>query len=338
MVMWLGKVEEIGRLIAAKSYKKAIAILRQNLQADQENVWLRQQLADVLVLDGQKDLALAILSRLADSFAQGGFHAKAIAVIKKMQRVDPTRTDLDEKLAAVLSEDSQQQRLQAALRRPEQSRFARLDTQPPAQAPAEVPAPPPASASPAPAATAAPPAAPAPSLVQRPARPEDEELVIEIFGLDEAGEERTRFGAIGRSPLFSELGDPELVALMQGLRLLTYEPGEIVVSEGEPGDSLFVLASGTVRVYVRDAAGRNRQVRTLDEGEFFGEISLVTGQARSATVIAATPCELLELHQGTLRVIGRDHPQVPIVIREFCDRRLGSAEETSARGEPPQRT
>ena len=91
-------------------------------------------------------------------------------------------------------------------------------------------------------------------------------------------------------------------------------------------------------MYVRDAAGRNRQVRTLDEGEFFGEISLVTGQARSATVTATTPCELLELHQGTLRVIGRDHPQVPIVIREFCDRRLGSIEETSARGEPPRRT
>ncbi|HPC82856.1 MAG TPA: cyclic nucleotide-binding domain-containing protein [Thermoanaerobaculaceae bacterium] len=328
MAMWLGKVDEVGKLIAARQYKKAIVLLRQNLQADPENIWLRQQLADVLVLDGQKDLAMAILSRLADSFAQGGFHAKAIAVIKKMQRIDPSRTDLEEKLTVMMSEDAEQQRFRAALRRPDQTRFARLGETPPAPAEA-APEPEPA---PAPAAPAPPPPL---RIAQKPATPEEEELVVELFGLEEPSEERARYKGVGRSPLFSELSDPDLVALMQGLRLLTFEPGEIVVTEGEPGDSLFVLSSGRVRVYARDRAGRNRQVRLLDEGEFFGEISLVTGQPRTATIVAATPCELLELHQGSLRVIGEKHPQVSLVIRDFCDRRLGSREETAARGEQP---
>lgn len=324
MAMWLGKVEEVGKLIAAKQFKKAIVLLRQNLQADQDNIWLRQQLADVLVMDGQKELALAILSRLADSFGQDGFHAKAIAVIKKMQRIDPTRTELEEKLAVIMSEDAQQQRLQAALKRPDQTRFARLGDSPPVAAAkaATQPSPPPAAATlPEP-----------PTISRKPATREEEDLVVEVFGLEATSEERERYKGVGRSPLFSDLADSDLVAVMQGLKLLTFEPGEIVVSEGEPGDSLFVLASGTVRVYARDDAGRSHQVRTLEDGEFFGEISLVTGQARSATVIAATPCELLELHQGSLRVIGEKHPQVPIVIRDFCDRRLGSQEEAAARG------
>lgn len=327
MAMWLGKVEEVGKLIAAKQYKKAIALLRQSLQTDPHNIWLRQQLADVLVLDGQRGLAMAILSRLADSFAQDGFHAKAIAVIKKMQRIEPSRTDLEEKLAAIMSEDVQQQRFQAALRRPEQTRFAQHKQTPAA----------PVEPTPQAASVPAPPAPlPTPTLVQKPATPEEEELVIEIFGLEEPSSERARYAGIGRSPLFSELSDADLVALMQGLQLLSFEPGEIVVTEGEPGGSLFVLCSGRMRVFVRDQAGRNRQVRTLEEGDFFGEISLVTGQPRTATVVTATPCELLELHQATLRNIGEKHPQVPLVIRDFCDRRLGSLEESAARGTSPR--
>lgn len=335
MVMGLGKVEEIGKLIAAKQYKKAIELLRRNLQADNENIWLRQQLADVLVLDGQKDLAVAILSRLADAYAQDGFYAKAIAVIKKMQRVDPSRTDLEEKVAMIISQDSQRQRFQGSLRRPEQTRFARLENGPAAPTPAAERAPKPAFPT---APDLPPPAArtPAASIAERPATPEEEELVVEVFGLAGTSTERSVHEGIARSPLFSELSEVDLAALVQGLELLTFEPGEIVVTEGEPGDSLFVLASGRVRVSARDRAGRNHQVRVLDEGEFFGEISLVTGQARTATVTAATPCELLELHRDRLRAIGERHPQVPLVVTDFCDRRLGSREELAARGEPRQ--
>lgn len=334
MGMWLGKVEQVGKLVAAKQYKKAIGLLRNNLQADQDNIWLRQQLADVLVLDGQQEMALAILSRLADSFAQDGFHAKAIAVIKKMQRIDPARTDLEEKLAGIMGQDAQQQRLQAALKRPEETRFARLDDTPPAPVP-----------QPATVAEAAPetgfPSSPTPAagtvdtIARKPGSAEELELVMEVFGKPEKETARDQFKGAGRSPLFSDLSDSELVAVMQGLNLLSFEPGEIVVSEGEPGDSLFVLASGNVRVFARNHTGRYRQIRTLEEGEFFGEVSLITGQPRSATVVAATPCEVLELPQGALRAMAEKHPKLPMVVSEFCDRRLGSQEEAAARGEPP---
>lgn len=120
---------------------------------------------------------------------------------------------------------------------------------------------------------------------------------------------------------------------MQGLQLPSFEPGEIVVTEGEPGASLIVFASGRVRVSACDQTGHDRQVRTLDEGAFFGEISLVIGQPRTATVVAVTPCDLFELHQSPLRAIGENHPQAPITIREFRDRRPGSSEEATARDE-----
>jgi len=334
MAMWLGRVEQVGKLVAAKQYKKAIVLLRQNLQADQDNIWLRQQLADVLVLDGQKELALAILSRLADSFAQDGFHAKAIAVIKKMQRIDPSHADLEKKLAGIMGQDAQQKRLDAALKRPDQTRFARLDDVPPARPPE----PPTVAEAPPPfQIVAGEPELPADqaTIARQPTSREEEEFVLEVFGEPVETEAWEQFKGAGRSPLFSELSDSELVAVMRGLDLLTFEPGEIVVSEGEPGDSLFVLAAGTVRVFARDHTGRNRQIRTLEEGEFFGEVSLITGQPRSATVTAAAPCELLELPQAALRAMAEKHPKLPLVISEFCDRRLGSREEAAARGEPP---
>ena len=100
-------------------------------------------------------------------------------------------------------------------------------------------------------------------------------------------------------------------------------PGEIVVSEGEPGDSLFILTSGLVRTYVRQPGGRNEQVRELKDGDFFGEISLLSGLPRSATITAATRCDLLEMDRPTLDSILQSHPRVMSVLEQFALERAG---------------
>jgi CRP-like cAMP-binding protein len=69
----------------------------------------------------------------------------------------------------------------------------------------------------------------------------------------------------------------------------------------------------------------------MEEGEFFGEVSLLSGGARSATVTAATPCELLELDRRTLDDIARRHPRVRTIIEEFYAERAGSPSELEAR-------
>ncbi len=272
---WFGSEDDVGILINKKKYGKAAKVLRQQLDVRPGNVHLRQRLADVLVLAGDDGGGLEILGKMVDEFAEEGFDAKAIAVLKKMQRIDPDRREVEEKLTRLIKRRN-------------------LGVWEPAVAAEE-------SAE-----------APEPTL--------------------DTTEFNARLPAFQRSPLFATFTSDELLAVIRGLSLLTYESGEIIVSESQPGSSLFVLASGSVRVYVRGKTWANQQVRMLEEGEFFGEISLISGQPRTATIVAATPTEILELDRPTLDDIIVKHPQVPKVIKEVSARRAMSPEELEARG------
>ncbi len=274
MRSWLGGGDDVGILINKKKYRKAVKVLRQQLDQRPDNVHLRQRLADVLVLAGDGGGALKILDRMVDEFAGEGFDAKAIAVLKKMQRIDPERREVEEKLTGLIK------RRNRGVWEP-----AGVATESTDQ--------------------------PAPD--------------AETAGLN------ARLPAVRRSPLFATFSSKDLLAVIRGLRLLSFEPGEIIVSERQPGDSLFVIASGSVRVYVRSSAGSNEQVRMLEEGEFFGEISLLSGQPRTATITAATATEILELGRRTLDTIVVLHPQVPKVIQDVSASRVMSPEEVKAR-------
>ena len=100
------------------------------------------------------------------------------------------------------------------------------------------------------------------------------------------------------------------------------------------GQSVFVLASGAAKVFVRSPSGRNFPVAELRDGDFFGEISSLSGRPRSATVTAAARCELLELDRPTLDEIARAHPRVAEVLEEFYIRRASSPEAAAVRAVP----
>ena len=124
------------------------------------------------------------------------------------------------------------------------------------------------------------------------------------------------------SPLFRDFAVDEMVAVIQGLKLLTFERGQAILREGQPGGSLYTLTSGRVRVFRKDVVtGRQNQVGDLKEGAFFGEISILTGQPRMASIVALTRCELLELDRPTLDEIAKTHPHVWDVLREFAGKR-----------------
>jgi CRP-like cAMP-binding protein len=124
------------------------------------------------------------------------------------------------------------------------------------------------------------------------------------------------------SPLFRDFSVDEMVAVIHGLRLLTFERGGVILREGQPGGSLYTLASGRVRAFRRDpATGKQKPIGDLREGAFFGEMSILTGQPRMASVVALSRCELLELDRPTLDEIARTHPHVWDVLREFAKER-----------------
>jgi len=169
----------------------------------------------------------------------------------------------------------------------------------------------------------------------RPDSGESERAVVEVLRGVAPGQgarsDTELTAGVARSPLFSDLSRAELLDVIRGLSYQTVAPGDVVVSEGEPGDSLYVLASGQARVFVQGFDRHQREVRRLVSGDFFGEISLLNGTPRTATVIAATECDLLELDRSAVAAISERHPEVRDTIRRFCVERSESVEERSAR-------
>jgi thioredoxin reductase (NADPH) len=92
-----------------------------------------------------------------------------------------------------------------------------------------------------------------------------------------------------------------VAAAARRMRILTFPPGTVVIREGEQSDRFFVIAKGEAVVIQRDAAGAERIIDTLRAGDYFGEIGLLSGQTRNATVRAKTSLELLVLEQDAFR-------------------------------------
>jgi voltage-gated potassium channel len=121
---------------------------------------------------------------------------------------------------------------------------------------------------------------------------------------------------IARVPMFHGFGANNIVEVAQLLRPRDCVPGEIIVRRGQPGDCMYFIVSGEVSVDLKP------QPRVMGPGEFFGEMALVTGELRSATVVAKTTCELLHLDLADFRHLESRHPEMAQLIDEEMKRRL----------------
>jgi len=104
--------------------------------------------------------------------------------------------------------------------------------------------------------------------------------------LDRVSNQNTVRDLLKRVELFQSLSDPECERLVGLVETVPYAAGEVLCREGEAGDSFYVIQTGTVAVLIRGADGVPAEVARLTVGQFFGEMSLLTGERRSATVVA----------------------------------------------------
>jgi small-conductance mechanosensitive channel/CRP-like cAMP-binding protein len=109
-----------------------------------------------------------------------------------------------------------------------------------------------------------------------------------------------------RCPVFSSLSQPEAEELAAKTNVLQVNAGQTVIRRGEPGDSIFMVAEGLLEVMIDAGVSGALKAAHLRPGEFFGEMSLLTGDPRSATVVAASPAVLYE--------VGR-HDLQPLLVR-----------------------
>lgn len=123
------------------------------------------------------------------------------------------------------------------------------------------------------------------------------------------------------SPLFEQLEEDELEALVAKMTLHQYEEGDIIITEGEQGSALYVIVSGSVKVFTRSQAGENIHLAVLESGEFFGEISVLTGRPRTATITAAEKAELLRLDKPDFDELSAEKPNIRSVVEEFYEKR-----------------
>jgi uncharacterized membrane protein len=127
-------------------------------------------------------------------------------------------------------------------------------------------------------------------------------------------------------PLFRELPDAELEALGMLLVEREFPKGSDIVRVDEPGDTFYVIQEGEVDLSLRDAEGRYVPLDRIDAGEFFGELAMLTGEARSATATAVTPVRVWELDRDTFYRFLTAYPTSAIRVLIVLARRLRDTE------------
>ncbi len=127
-------------------------------------------------------------------------------------------------------------------------------------------------------------------------------------------------------PIFNELSDQELEKIAAlGVRK-KYKKGSIILLEEETGAALFVIVAGKVKIVRMDDDGREVILSILGESDFFGEMAILDGLTRSASVVATTKSELFMIHRRDFLKLLNDYPMVAIALLRELTGRLRKAD------------
>jgi cAMP-dependent protein kinase regulator len=138
------------------------------------------------------------------------------------------------------------------------------------------------------------------------------------------------------TPLFKGLSEEESRQLVSKLQLRHFPKDAVVVREGDPGDSMFVVVHGDVRVLTHTPKGKEVFLANLGEGEFFGEIALLTGKPRTATILTNSASDLLELTREDYDHIVSKFPNVKAVVEAFHLQRTYKTVEAMIQAQQPK--
>lgn len=133
--------------------------------------------------------------------------------------------------------------------------------------------------------------------------------------------------ALARAPLFSDLKGDLLDTLARSAKVRGFAPGELLVKEGEDATTFYVLCEGQAEVVKRLGEGGEQVIGHLGEGDFFGEMALLDGFPRVASVRAVSDCECLVLARWDFLALVRSSPEVALGILPVLSRRLRECEE-----------
>lgn len=126
---------------------------------------------------------------------------------------------------------------------------------------------------------------------------------------------------------FKLLGDEDRRSLAEVVDLIKLEDNQTLFRAGEPGESLFLVRTGEIELFINDNVGQKIILDTARAGDFFGEIALLDAGPRSATAMALTPSELIELDRDDLLLLFQRKPDAAISMLAAMGRMTRKADE-----------
>lgn len=135
--------------------------------------------------------------------------------------------------------------------------------------------------------------------------------------------ERVLENLLSDSPLFKDIPVNELHKFRDAFAWIEVPPGRAIVKEGDPGDSMFLIKAGEVVVQTKHPiTGEKVELAKLKGGDFFGEVSLIKNKPRTASVVAVTEAEVMELSRDNFQKIASAHPHLGSALEQTIEQRV----------------
>ena len=122
---------------------------------------------------------------------------------------------------------------------------------------------------------------------------------------------------ISKIPFFAPLQETEREELAEDANMHVFSAGEVIIREGDPGRSVYVILDGRVRVFTRDNGDNELELATLGVGQFFGEMSFVSDKPRSSSVAALELSVVVELSYDSMAKVIEHNQAVKEVLEEY---------------------
>ncbi len=342
---------DLAKFVEQSQWTKAVECLQGLVELEPANANFYLRMGDYNVKAGNKTGAVKAYYRAAKLFVDSGFSVKGIATYKMILRLAPEEKQAQQLMRAINSNPAV-----AAALVPLPPLVAEAPAPPPPLAPeAPVPllpptpaappppvvedvppppppppprvevAPPPALKVPPPPLKVVPPPAlkvPPPPLkvVPPPAVEPEPELVLELEPEVEVMASEQLEVKKDINPLFAAFTEEEFGAIVDKLEPLQFMAGERMIAEGDEGDAMYLISRGGGRV-IKEIDGQEVVLDELGEGEFFGEMSLLVGGPRSASVFATADTEVLRLKSSDLFEVIKQYPRIENALEQFYDKR-----------------
>jgi len=277
------------RALTEARFEQALALFTIALETQPEQLDLRLRVADSLLALGQVQRAALVYTTLARHAAHAGYPLLALVAIKILSTLEPALAPLVRGVADLYAVDAG--RIGLGLRITPPSEEARL-------------------------------VRPVESMLSLSGEPLAR--AAEAVGADLSRASQSYPDVLSPIPLLSELSREDFVAVLQTVTLVRRREGDLVLRQGEPGASFFMVARGDLAVLRENPGGQLQPLATLHEGALFGEMALLSRSPRSAHVRATSAADLLEFHVEALGQASRSASTIARALDKFTRERLVS--------------